>query len=232
MVRSIDATATCRTKGGDEFAFLQIYGAQSRGPYLHGIKNNTADPAVDTIDRVCKGIAAFTTARGVPNAIVLATLNWDAQLYIEGAEPPIDPFAAEKPQYANWTTMAARPANPGGLALYERELRDRLREIAACKHPASLVYLQTTQTVRRDCSQYNDVLRRLASETGLGVAGILDVDRMLRGGELDPPALKGCESCRYQSATDNHPSNAHGAAFARYAIRTAKRRGVYADGTR
>lgn len=226
----IDATAVCTTDAGDKLGFLMVYGAQARGPYLHNISTNLADPAVDSTERYCKGIAAFSAAQGVPDAVVLATLNWDALLYIEGVVPPIDPLAFEKPEHTNFTAQqlgipSTRPADPGGLALYESEIRARLKEIDACKHPATAVYLQTTQTSRMDAGQYNDVLRRLAREPGLGISGMLDVDRMLHDGELDPPGKEGCEPCRYDNPVVKlHPSPAHSAAFARYVIDTVRGR--------
>ena len=88
---------------------------------------------------------------------------------------------------------------------------------AGCNHFDTAEVYQQFKEVLPGTQQYNEALRRLAAERYAGVAGLLDLDRLLRDGTLDPPGWDwlACERrwyCRYNGPTETHASDVHAAA--------------------
>ena len=233
---SIGATAVCTTTEGDRLGFLHIYGAQSTGPYLHGVTNNANDTHVDTPSRVCAGIAKYSAAVRVPDAISFSSLHWDMSMYYDDGKTA-NPLAArnynasEKSRRSREMTWSA-----SALDTYARNVRARLRDIRACKPPTTQLFLQTTRSFGMSAfRQYNDVLRSIAASQmarGADFDGLLDVDAMLEEGRLDPPTGdKFCDlQCRRRRRHDevgfdsSHLNPWHSARFARHVLETVRER--------
>ena len=113
--------------------------------------------------------------------------------------------------------QAAHVADSKSLAEFQQDVIGRVRDIQACKHPNTSLYLQTTPSRRSrfDAAQYNNRLRRIAAMPQIGLNGLLDFDSMLSDGELDiayqPPAEL---ASRFRGHDDDHVSATYSQKFA------------------
>ena len=136
---TIYATAVCTTRANDRLGFLMVYGVQPRGPYLYNVSNNENDTRVDSNVRLCAGMSEFTSRVRLPDAVILASLAWDLSMewFLR--------FGASSNR-SEWKVRGMFTPSAAALAAYETNLRERLREIDACRSPGTRMYLQTTRS--------------------------------------------------------------------------------------
>ena len=219
---TIAATSLCTTARADRLGFLMVYGADAHGPYLHNISNSLNDPRVDSSVRFCAGVAEFSTRVRIPDAISLGSVAWDLSS---------EWFRQPRRNASEWKVRGNFRPSAAALATYAANLRARVRELVACKSPATRIYLQTARSQgQRAFLLYNDVIRRVAANgSELGLSGVLDFDRTLESGYFDPSSSdRNCDAwCRrrVRNDDDTHVNAWHSAKFARFAMETVRNAG-------
>lgn len=146
------AAAYCQRPWGS-VAFVHLYGASPRGPYLHDHVNTPDDPYTDTILRIEKSLSVYKDVfLKSPDMIVYQSNLWDEHLYRDPAKRGGHPYVSLIVQK------------------YLLNMEENIRLIRKLTPADTLLLLRTTPTAYPILQpQFNAAIRLLGHRLDVGV---------------------------------------------------------------